>query len=48
MYDLQKHIDYGPHVGKEYPCEQCNKKFPRRENLKRHVEHIHKNKTYSF
>ena len=45
IYDLQKHINYGPHSGKEYPCDQCNKKFPRKENLKIHLEKVHEKKT---
>ena len=45
IYDLQKHINYGPHSGKEYPCDQCNNKFPWKENLKIHLEKVHEKKT---
>ena len=37
-YDLNKHVQYGPHSGKTFTCEECSKSFPRKETLTRHVQ----------
>ena len=41
-YAFIENIDKSSSLGKEIPCKFCEKKFSRKDALKRHVKTVHK------